>query len=116
MLEYSLCSLPRNLFVIKEKGKSWDGKYFWETVMKGNAISFLKNPENVISVADVTFFHDKALCTKARATQKLLRKENIDFWGNNIRPGNSPDLNIGTIIKDEVETRTIRCWPESIFV
>ena len=114
VLGYLSCSLSKNLCLSsKNKGNrgmvniSWDG----ETVLKANVIPFLKNPENVISVNDVTFLHDKAPCMKARATQMLLRSEDIDFWGNDIWPGNSPDLNaaehIGAIIKDEVETRII---------
>ncbi|CAF2058602.1 unnamed protein product [Rotaria magnacalcarata] len=35
----------------------------------------------------------------------------LSFWGNDIWPGNSPDLNvaecIGSIIKDEVETKML---------
>ncbi|CAF1358264.1 unnamed protein product, partial [Rotaria sp. Silwood1] len=44
---------------------------------------------------------------KANATQHLLEDENVNFWGNSIWPGNSPDMNpaenIGAIIKDKVE-------------
>jgi len=44
---------------------------------------------------------------RANATQHLLKENGIDFWGNDVWPGNSPDLNaaenIGAIIKDEVE-------------
>ena len=51
---------------------------------------------------------DKAYYMRALATQNLLREHGINFWGNNIWPGNSPDLNhaehIGSVIKDEVET------------
>jgi hypothetical protein len=36
----------------------------------------------------------------------LLRENNVDFWGNDVWPGNSPDMNpaehFGVIIKDEV--------------
>ena len=108
---FVMFTVKKLMFVVKEQGQSWDGEYFRETVLKANVIPFLKNPENVISVNDVTFLHDKAPCMKARATQMLLRSEDIDFWGNDIWPGNSPDLNaaehIGAIIKDEVETRII---------
>ncbi|CAF1368772.1 unnamed protein product, partial [Rotaria magnacalcarata] len=35
----------------------------------------------------------------------------VKFWGNDISPGNSPDLNvaecIGSIVKDEVETKML---------
>ena len=44
---------------------------------------------------------------RANATQQLLKDNNVEFWGNDVWPGNSPDLNpaehIGAIIKDEVE-------------
>jgi hypothetical protein len=44
---------------------------------------------------------------KANATQHLLEDEGVNFWGNSIWPGNSPDMNpaenIGAIIKDKVE-------------
>jgi len=48
---------------------------------------------------------------RANMTQHLIRDNNIEFWGNNIWPGNSPDLNaaehIGSIIKDEVEQKML---------
>src|SRR5215469_515300 len=48
---------------------------------------------------------------RAKATQQLLKAENVEFWGNDIWPGNSPDLNpaehVGAIIKDEVEARML---------
>ncbi len=41
----------------------------------------------------------------------MIQDNNIDFGGNNIWLGNSPDLNVaernGTIIKDEVEKRML---------
>ena len=44
---------------------------------------------------------------KANATQHLLEDEDVNFWGNSIWPGNSPDMNpaenVGAIIKDKVE-------------
>ena len=44
---------------------------------------------------------------KALRTQNLLKDNNIDFFGNEEWPGNSPDLNacknVGSILKDEVE-------------
>ena len=44
---------------------------------------------------------------KAFATQQLLRDQGMKFWGNDTRPGNSPDLNptenLGEIVKDRVE-------------
>jgi hypothetical protein len=44
---------------------------------------------------------------KANATRHLLEDEDVQFWGNSIWPGNSPDMNlaenIGAIIKDRFE-------------
>jgi hypothetical protein len=72
---------------------------------------FLKNEENVIDPDEVIFIHDKAPCMRAYPTQHLLQDNDIKFWGNDIWPGNSPDLNaaehIGTIIKDEVEKKML---------
>ncbi|CAF3008726.1 unnamed protein product [Rotaria sp. Silwood2] len=43
--------------------------------------------------------------------QHLLQDNDVKFWGNDIWPENSPDLNvaehIGTIIKDEVEKKML---------
>ncbi len=47
-------------WVIKEKGQSWDGQYFRETISENHVIPFLKNEDNVIDVNQVTFVHDKA--------------------------------------------------------
>ncbi len=48
---------------------------------------------------------------RAKATQQLLRENGIDFWGNDVWPGYSPDLNaaehIGSIIKDKVKGRMV---------
>lgn len=96
------------MWVIKEQGESWDGCYFRDTILTKNVIPFLNNSDNVLVVGEATFLHDKAPCMRANATQQLLKIHGIDFWGNDIWPGNSPDLNvaenIGAIIKDEVET------------
>jgi hypothetical protein len=49
---------------------------------------------------------------KANATQELLTEAGIDFWGNNVWPGNSPDLNsaehVGAILMDEVEGKILK--------
>jgi len=99
------------LWVLKEKGESWDGSYFRETILKQHVIPFLKDPQNVLAVDEAVFIHDKAPCMRAKATQQLLKAENVEFWGNDIWPGNSPDLNpaehVGAIIKDEVEARML---------
>ena len=95
------------MWVIKERGKSWDGAYFQDVILLKHVIPFLNNPENVLVVGEATFLHDKAPCMRANATQQLLKQHEIDFWGNDIWPGNSPDLNaaenIGAIVKDKVE-------------
>ncbi|CAF5227526.1 unnamed protein product, partial [Rotaria magnacalcarata] len=55
--------------------------------------------------------HGKAPCMRANKTRHLLQDNDVKFWGNDIWPGNSPDLNvaecIGSIIKDEVETQML---------
>lgn len=95
------------LWVMKEHGQSWDGTYFRETILHQHVIPFLCNPDNVLDTNEVIFLHDKAPCMKANATQHLLEDAGVNFWGNSIWPGNSPDMNpaenIGAIIKDKVE-------------
>jgi hypothetical protein len=104
---FLMFSAKKLTWVLKERGESWDGTYFRETILKEHVIPFLSNPENVISVDDAIFLHDKAPCMKANATQQLLSENNITFWGNTVWPGNSPDFNaaenVGSIVKDEVE-------------
>ncbi|CAF0742559.1 unnamed protein product [Didymodactylos carnosus] len=67
--------------------------------------------QNVIDPDEVTFVHDKVPCMRANKTQHLLQGNNVKFWGNDIWPGNSRNLNvaerIGSIIKDEVEKKTL---------
>ena len=96
-------------WVIKDKGESWTGQYFRDIILTENVIPFLKNNENVIDPDEVILIHDKAPCMRANQTQHLLQDNGVKFWGNDIWPGNSPDLNaaehIGTIIKDEVEKK-----------
>jgi transposase len=100
------------MWVLKEKGESWDGGYFREKILAERVIPFLNDPENVLLVGEAIFLHDKAPCMRAKATQHLLKQNGVDFWGNDIWPGNSPDLNpaehIGAIIKDEVEAKMIQ--------
>ena len=61
----------------------------------------------MISEGETTFVHDRAPCMKANATQQLLRDQGMKFWGNDLWPGNSADLNptenLGEIVKDRVE-------------
>jgi hypothetical protein len=109
---FVLFTAKKLMFVLKENGHSWDGNYFRETILRQNVIPFLNNAENVLDTNEVIFLHDKAPCMKALATQQLLIESEINFWGNDFWPGNSPDLNpaehIGSIIKDEVESRMMR--------
>ena len=97
------------MWVIKERGHSWDGAYFRQNILIERVIPFLKDQGNVISVDDTTLLHDRALCMKALATQALLRNNQVDFFGNDEWPGSSPDLNacenMGAIVKDRVEKR-----------
>jgi len=97
--------------VIKEKGESWTGEYFRNIILMEHVIPFLKDEENVIDPDEVIFVHDKAPCMRAYMTQHLLQDNDINFWGNDIWPGNSPDLNvaenIGTVIKNEVEEKML---------
>ena len=83
------------LWILKEHGQSWDGAYFREIILRQHVIPFLRDPSNVLDMNEVIFLHDKAPCM------------NVNFWGNSIWPGNSPDMNpaenIGVIIKDQVE-------------
>ncbi|CAF4513586.1 unnamed protein product [Rotaria magnacalcarata] len=66
---------------------------------------------NVIDPNEIIFVHDKASCMRANKTQHLLQDNGVKFWGNDIWPGNSPDLNVAecirSIIKDEVETQML---------
>ena len=115
-----LCFSAREmLFVIKESGESWDGNYFREVILSENVIPFLKDENKVIDPAQVTFLHDRAPCMKALATQELLRENDIDFFGNQEWPGNSPDLNacehLGAIMKEKVEQKMIRKFPHNNF-
>lgn len=109
---FVMFTAKKMLWVIKEHGQSWDGAYFRNVILVENVIPFLNDPDNVLVVGETTFLHDKAPCMRANATQQLLKENGIDYWGNDIWPGNSPDLNaaesIGAIIKDEVETLMLK--------
>ena len=60
---------------------------------------------------------------RANKIQHLLHDNNLKFWGDDIWPGNSPDLNVAewieSIIKDEVEEKMLsetrdNCYREDI--
>lgn len=106
---FLMFTAKRLMWVIKDKGQSWDGTYFRDVVLVQHVIPFLKNPGNVLNVNETTFLHDRAPCMKAFATQNLLKANQIDFFGNSEWPGASPDLNacehMGSIVKDRVEKR-----------
>jgi len=108
---FVLFTAKKLMWIMKEKGESWDGGYFREKILVDRVIPFLNDPDNVLAVGEAVFVHDKAPCMRANATQQLLKDNNIDFWGNDVWPGNSPDLNpaehIGAIIKDEVEAKML---------
>ncbi len=52
---FLMFSAKKLTWVLKERGESWDGTYFRETILKEHVIPFLINPENVISVDDAIF-------------------------------------------------------------
>ena len=62
---------------------------------------------NVLSIAGVTFLHDKAQCMKELVTGSVLKEKKVVFFGNDCWLGYSLDLNIaenlGVIIIDCVE-------------
>ncbi|CAF4581801.1 unnamed protein product [Rotaria sp. Silwood2] len=49
-------------WVIKDKGESWTGQYFRDTILMQHVFPFLKDEENVIDPYNVIFVHDKAPC------------------------------------------------------
>ena len=106
------------MWVIKTRGQSWNGDYFRE-ILQERVIPFLRDPNNVLDVNRVTLLHDKAPCMRALRTQTLLKDNNIDFFGNDEWPGNSPDLNVcenlGSIMKEEVEKRMLSEPPANRF-
>ena len=106
--------------MIKKKSESRNDGYFREKILTERVIPFLNDPENVLMVGEAVFLDDKAPCMRAKATQQLLRASGIEFWGNDVWPGNSPDLNpaehIGSIIGGRGGSKNgSRTQPWSIF-
>ena len=65
----------------------------------------LKNKKNVIDPNEVIFVHDKPPCMRANQTQHLFQDNDVKFWGNDIWPGNSPDLNAA----EHISKKLTRC-------
>ena len=74
-----MSTTKKMMWVVKEDGASWIGEYFREIILNDNLLPFLRDPDNVLDVDQVTPLHDKAPCFKALQTQDMLRRENIDF-------------------------------------
>jgi len=102
---FVMFTAKRMMWVIKEKGQSWTGDYFRDVILQQHVLPFLVDPANVICVGESTFVHDKAPCMRANATQALLRNNGIQFWGNDMWPGNSPDLNPAEQVGEEIKRR-----------
>jgi hypothetical protein len=86
--------VKRLLWVIKDNGESWNGQYFRDRILTKNVFPFLKNKENLLDPDEVIFIHDKAPCMRANQTQHLFQDNDVKFWGNDMWPGNLPDLNL----------------------
>ena len=52
----------RPLRVIRDKGERSIDQNSCDMILTENVVYFLKNKENIISVGEVTFVHDKASC------------------------------------------------------
>ena len=105
-----ICFTAKSMcWVVKEKGQSWDGKYFSNTTLVETVISFLKKRENVHDVRGTTFLHDKAPCLKSTEIKQLICSNKIDFFDNSQWLGYSPYLNaaenLRAILKDRVSRR-----------
>lgn len=57
------------------------GGYFRENILLETVIPSLRDPDNVLEVGQAVFVHDKTPHMRAKATQNLLKVENVDFWG-----------------------------------
>ncbi len=99
------------LWVVTDQGQNWSGDYFREVILAQYVIPFFKNPRNVLNVQNTTFLHDHARCMSALVTQNLLKNNGINFLGNSVWPGSTPDLDhceqLGEILKQIVENRII---------
>ena len=107
---FLLLTARRMMWILKDRGESWDGQYFRETVIP-SVHNFLTDEDNVIDTEDVILLHDKAPGWASNATQEMLREGPIDFFSKSEYPGNSPDLNpcedVGAIVKDRVEGKMV---------
>ncbi len=105
---FILFTARRMMWIVKERGESWNGNYFRETVLP-KVHDFLNKKDNVVSIGDTIILHDKAPGWAANPTQELLRNGPVDFFSKTEYPGNSPDLNpcedIGAIVKDHVQAK-----------
>ena len=107
---------------IKEKGQSWDGEYFRETVLPDCVLPFLRKRENRQgSFMKITFVHDMAGCFKSAQTQRMMEGEGLACFGSSGPgrwPGNSPDLNpaenVGAIMKERVEEILLEASEEEL--
>ena len=97
---FLLFTAKRLMWVIKEKGCSWNGEFFRNEILAQHVIPFLKNWQNVIDIKDTTFLHDRAPCMSALATQNMLTANGIDFFGNG--EWLNAWENLGAILKDRV--------------
>ncbi len=108
---FLLFTMKKMLCVVKYQEQKWNGDYFREVIHAQHVIPFMKNPRNVLDVQNTTFLHDHAPCMSVLATQNFIKNNGIDFFGNSVWPGSSPDLNpyehIGEIMKQRVENRII---------
>ena len=107
---FVLFTAQRMMWVIKPWGQNWDGDYFRKKVLTERVIPILQ---------DLMFWTSLRLpfcMTKHRAWKRVeprtfWKDNNINFFGNEEWPSNSPDLNacenVWLIMKDEVEKRML---------
>ncbi|CEF71090.1 Hypothetical protein SRAE_X000041700 [Strongyloides ratti] len=97
----------RLMWMITENDQKWDGDFFRNVILLENVIPFLNNSNNVFNKNEIVFVHDRSSWMKANATQYFLKNHNINFWGNDTWPEDSPDLNpaktFREILKNKME-------------